>query len=111
MVADDSELWGLRTFGNKIMLPSHVSYSYVLNIQRQMARMSDQWQKAVVKRQYNYLTLLLQSITILIVICVFHNVMIPLKITDLWIKSGSAVTHMERIIFNMQFDRQNLSKH
>lgn len=34
----------------------------------------------------------------------------PLKITDLWIKSGSAVTHMEHIIFNMQFDRQKSFK-
>lgn len=41
----------------------------------------------------------------------FHNIMNLLKITDLWIKSGSAVTHMEHITFNMLFDRQDLSKH
>lgn len=76
-----------------------------------MARISDQWQKAGLPYPYGYLTLSLRSITIAVVICVFHNIKNPLKITDLWIKSGSAVTHMEHIIFNMQFDRQNLSKH
>lgn len=76
-----------------------------------MARISDQQQKAMLQCPYSYLTLLLLSITIAVVIFVFHNITNPLKITDLWMKSGSAVTHMEHIIFNMQFDRQNLSKH
>lgn len=76
-----------------------------------MTRIRDQWQKAGLLCPYGYLTLLLLSITVAVVICVFHNIKKLLKITGLWIKSGSAVTHMEHIIFNMQFDRQNLSKH
>lgn len=105
--------WWLRTLGNSIgnevMWQSHVLYCCVLNTE--MARITDGWQKAGFLCPYGYLTLSLLSITIAVVICVFHNIKNLLKITDLWIKSGSAVTHMEHIIFDMQFDRQNLSKH